>query len=546
MKTRSRTFSINTATRTLLLLFCLVLSAGAAEMRSVEVERVDGRYIMRSEVHFSASVEAVYSVFANYDLSTKFSGAIVEARNIDAEEDGRPGFYVRNRGCVLFFCKSFERYGYVEREPYKVIRASVDPERSDFHLSNESWHFEPNGTGTVVRYDLEFEPKFWVPPVVGPIVIKRKLQDDGGEAMETHRVHRARVEAVSHFATRVLAWYDEFGRKDLPWQKPDAYAVWVSEVMLQQTQVTTVIPYYEQFMASFPNAVALADAHVDEVLSHWSGLGYYARARNLHKAAQIVRDEHGGVFPDDFDAVVELPGIGRSTAGAILALAFGQRHTILDGNVKRVLSRHRAVAGWPGKTAVARELWGIAEANTPTDRVAAYTQAIMDLGATLCTRSRPDCAACPVSSDCAALAAGTIENYPGRKAKTEKPLRQTTMVLAVSDNAIFLERRPAAGIWGGLWSLPEVQDEAVADWCRRVLACDGRDQETWSTVRHSFSHFDLDIEPVVVRGDARSSKVADASDATWCALDEDLPGGIAAPVQKLIDRLKTEQHGTNR
>ena len=351
---------------------------------------------------------------------------------------------------------------------------------------------------------------------------------------------------MSHFATRVLAWYDEFGRKDLPWQKPDAYAVWVSEVMLQQTQVATVIPYYERFMASFPTVGALADADIDAVLSHWSGLGYYARARNLHKAARIVRDDHAGEFPSEFDAVVELPGIGRSTAGAILALAFGQRHTILDGNVKRVLARHEAVAGWPGKTAVARELWRIAEDNTPQARVAEYTQAIMDLGATLCTRSRPSCETCPVSSDCAALAAETVDQYPGRKPKVAKPLRQTTMVLAVSDNAVLLERRPAAGIWGGLWSLPEVQDEAVADWCQRVLDRSGCEQETWSTLRHSFSHFDLDIEPVVVRGAAASSKVADEVDATWCALDEELPGGIAAPVQKLIDRLKTEGHGTNR
>ena len=351
---------------------------------------------------------------------------------------------------------------------------------------------------------------------------------------------------MTDFATRILAWYDEFGRKNLPWQQADAYAVWVSEVMLQQTQVTTVIPYYEKFMASFPTVVALADADTDAVLAHWSGLGYYARARNLHKAAQQVRDEHGGVFPAGFDAVVELPGIGRSTAGAILALAYGQRHPILDGNVKRVLSRHEAVAGWPGKTAVASELWRIAEENTPFKRVADYTQAIMDLGATLCTRSRPSCEVCPVSSDCAAHAAGAVDRYPGRKPKADKPLRKTTMVLAVSENAILLERRPAAGIWGGLWSLPEVQDEAVQDWCRRVLNYDGLEQETWSTLRHSFSHFDLDIEPVVVRASVSSRKVADSGDATWCALDKDLPGGIAAPVQKLIDRLKTDSYGTNR
>ncbi len=175
---------ISPAQAVVLLLAVSALTAGAAEMRSVEVEKIDGRYVMRSEVHFAASVEAVYSVFANYDLSTQFSGAIVEARNIDAEEGGLPGFYVRNRGCVLFFCTSFERYGYVEREPYKIIRASVDPARSDFHLSNESWQFESEGQGTVVTYDLEFEPKFWVPPVIGPYVIKRKLRDDGGEAVK--------------------------------------------------------------------------------------------------------------------------------------------------------------------------------------------------------------------------------------------------------------------------------------------------------------------------------------------------------------------------
>ena len=350
---------------------------------------------------------------------------------------------------------------------------------------------------------------------------------------------------MSDFATRVLAWYDEHGRKDLPWQRPDAYAVWVSEVMLQQTQVTTVIPYYERFMASFPTVVTLADADSDAVLGHWSGLGYYARARNLHKAAQIVRDDYAGVFPTDFDAVVALPGIGRSTAGAILALAHGQRHPILDGNVKRVLSRHDAIAGWPGKTAVARELWQVADDNTPTDRIADYTQAIMDLGATLCTRSRPACEACPVMADCAAFGTDTIDQYPGRKPKTGKPLKQTTMVLAVSGNMIFLERRPASGIWGGLWSLPEVPDGDLDGWCERTLSDAAYERETWDTLRHSFSHFDLDIEPVVVRGGAASSKVADTADVTWAALNEDLPGGVAAPVQKLIDQLKTESNGTN-
>jgi len=354
------------------------------------------------------------------------------------------------------------------------------------------------------------------------------------------------MEAVTDFADRVLTWYDEHGRRDLPWQQPDAYRIWISEIMLQQTQVQTVIPYYERFIERFPDVASLADACVDDVLRHWSGLGYYARARNLHSAARIVRDQHAGVFPDNFDAVVALPGIGRSTAGAILALAFGERHAILDGNVKRVLARHEAVAGWPGKIAVARQLWASSERNTPRQRVAAYTQAIMDLGATVCTRNAPLCDSCPVRIDCRARIADAVAEYPGRNAKKDKPLRRTTMVLAVSDDAVYLERRPAAGIWGGLWSLPEIDDDDVDDWCRRVLDYRGAGRETWATLRHSFSHYDLDIQPVVVRVGTVSRKVADREDIAWSGLDENPPGGIAAPVQKLIDRLKIQRHVTNR
>jgi A/G-specific adenine glycosylase len=338
------------------------------------------------------------------------------------------------------------------------------------------------------------------------------------------------------FAARVLRWYDGHGRKDLPWQNTgDAYRVWVSEIMLQQTQVQTVIPYYLRFIDRFPGVVALADAGLDEVLQHWSGLGYYARARNLHRAAEIVRDEHGGRFPSAIEAVSELPGIGRSTAGAILALAFGQRHAILDGNVKRVLARHAAVDGWPGKTAVARRLWELAEARTPVERVGDYTQAMMDLGATLCTRTNPGCAMCPVQSDCAALASGEVERFPGRKPKKEKPRRATTMVLAVADGAVYLERRPASGIWGGLWSLPEVSD--VGGWCAERLNAEAVAVENWDTLRHSFSHYDLDIAPVVVRIDTASSKVADCGDSTWYRPGDAPPGGIAAPVMKLIETL---------
>jgi A/G-specific adenine glycosylase len=298
-------------------------------------------------------------------------------------------------------------------------------------------------------------------------------------------------------------------------------------------------------MRSFPSVIALANADLDVVLDHWSGLGYYARARNLHSAARIVCDEHGGAFPQHFDDVAALPGIGRSTAGAIMALAYGERYPILDGNVKRVLARHGAIAGWPGKTDVAKVLWQAAEDNTPRSRVRDYTQAMMDLGATVCTRSRPRCDACPVHTDCAALVTGTIDQHPGRKAKKAKPLKQTTMILAVSDGAIYLERRPPVGIWGGLWSLPELSDGQVGDWCQATLADSGRSIESWSTLRHSFSHYDLDIQPVVVRIDATSRKVADNDDATWHLLDAAPPGGIAAPVQKLINTLKDEKHAQN-
>lgn len=349
---------------------------------------------------------------------------------------------------------------------------------------------------------------------------------------------------MNEFSGRVLRWFDEHGRKDLPWQQDvNAYRVWVSEIMLQQTQVQTVIPYFTRFMQSFPDVASLANANIDAVLHHWSGLGYYARARNLHKAAQMVRDEHGGKFPQSFDEVVKLPGIGRSTAGAILALARDEQHAILDGNVKRVLARHAAVAGWPGKTAVSDALWALATAYTPRQRVAAYTQAIMDLGATLCTRSKPACDACPVNDDCAARLADAIADFPGRKPKKVKPLKSTTMVMALDGEKIFLERRPPTGIWGGLWSLPEVDD--VADWCERTLQGTAQQTQHGKVLRHSFSHYDLDIQPVIVRMASMSSRVADSPDTTWHPLNDKPPGGIAAPVQQLINTLKTNQHVTN-
>lgn len=339
-------------------------------------------------------------------------------------------------------------------------------------------------------------------------------------------------------AVRILDWYETCGRKDLPWQKtPTAYRVWVSEIMLQQTQVATVIPYYKRFMASFPEVRALADADADDVLHHWSGLGYYARARNLHRAARVIRDQYDGEFPSDFDEVVNLPGIGRSTAGAILALSQGQRHPILDGNVKRVLCRYHAIGGWPGKTSVANELWQRADEHTPAAKVAPYTQAIMDLGATLCTRSNPDCPRCPLATGCRAHAAGRETDYPGRRPKKDKPRKSTCMLLAHRDGELYLERRPPAGIWGGLWSLPEVASENDAEgWVGETLHAAINERTRWAPLTHSFSHYDLDIQPLEVRVDAASRTVNDR-DGRWFSLAAPPQVGLAAPVRKLLDEL---------
>lgn len=351
------------------------------------------------------------------------------------------------------------------------------------------------------------------------------------------------------FADRVLAWFAKHGRKDLPWQKnPTPYRVWISEIMLQQTQVTTVIPYFQRFMNSFQDIDALADANIDDVLHHWSGLGYYARARNLHKAAVLIRDRYNSEFPATFDDVVALPGIGRSTAGAILSLSRNERHAILDGNVKRVLARHSAVDGWPGQTSVAQKLWLLAETHTPDAAVAAYTQAMMDLGATVCTRTKPNCNECPLAIDCVAREAGRVADFPGKKEKKLKPLRRTVMALLHVDGSIYLERRPATGIWGGLWSFPELRDDdELTEWCEERIDVSPIEIEQWDVVRHSFTHFDLDIEPISVRVMPRSSKVADGGDHVWYDMHSPQKLGIAAPVSGLIAKLKElEPNVTNR
>ena len=338
------------------------------------------------------------------------------------------------------------------------------------------------------------------------------------------------------FATRLLAWYDQHGRHDLPWQvRGNPYPVWVSEIMLQQTQVATVIPYFNRFMEQFPDIAALADADIDQVLHHWSGLGYYARARNLHTAAKRIMAEHDGVFPVEADNVIALPGIGRSTAAAILSQSFDERHAILDGNVKRVLSRHAMIDGWPGSRATEQQLWELSEALTPDQRCADYTQAIMDLGATRCKRRRPLCAECPVSSDCRALAADAIDSFPAAKPKRRIPTRQTRMLLIRNESGhVCLVKRPPAGIWGGLWSLPEHYGDA-ADWARDKLGVEIDSQDAHAPFRHTFSHFHLEISVIpasVIR--MQGERIMEADRIVWYNPAGTQELGLAAPVTKIL------------
>ena len=352
---------------------------------------------------------------------------------------------------------------------------------------------------------------------------------------------RRGAQVSADFSVRLLAWFEHHGRRDLPWQRdPSAYRVWVSEIMLQQTQVATVIPYFERFTANFPSLRALAGAPLDAVLHHWSGLGYYARARNLHRAANLACAVHGGELPQDIEALQALPGIGRSTAAAILSLAGGQRQVILDGNVKRVLTRHFAIEGWPGSSAVTRRLWELADSLTPAARdCAAYNQAIMDLGATLCTRARPDCDACPVMHDCRARQLGRPRDFPEPKPRRALPTRVVRMLLVRdAEGAVLLERRPPAGVWGGLWCLPEIANDAdPLDWCTERLRGRGEIGRRLPSRRHSFSHFHLDIEPVEILLNQPGCGVLEAGDRLWYNPAQPDDVGLAAPVARLLDEV---------
>lgn len=341
------------------------------------------------------------------------------------------------------------------------------------------------------------------------------------------------------FTQQVLDWFAQHGRTHLPWQQQRSpYRVWVSEIMLQQTQVTTVIPYFERFMTQFPSVDALANAEQDQVLHLWTGLGYYARARNLHRCAQIINREHNGKFPCTIDELEALPGIGRSTAGAIVSIAFEQPAAILDGNVKRVLARYHAVAGWPGTTKVQHQLWEIAEGYTPQQNTREYTQAMMDLGATVCTRSSPNCGQCPLQQGCTAYRQGNPSDYPGKKPKKDKPIKATQMLLLRSpDGSIWLEQRPSTGIWGGLWSLPEVAVEnSVIDYCQQQFGS-SHELEHWDTYRHTFSHYHLDITPVVVQLEQLPTQIMESQRGLWYNVQQPTEIGLAAPVKKLLHTL---------
>jgi A/G-specific adenine glycosylase len=343
-------------------------------------------------------------------------------------------------------------------------------------------------------------------------------------------------------ADRLLAWFDAHGRKTLPWQQnPTPYRVWVSEVMLQQTQVATVIPYYECFMARFPTVETLAAAPEDEVLHLWTGLGYYARGRNLLACAKVLVERHGGDFPTDIEAVTALPGIGRSTAGAILALSRGDRHPILDGNAKRCLARVFGIEGDPSSTSVLNTLWAAAENCTPRARIAHYTQAIMDLGAILCTRTRPACTVCPLVEICLAAREGRQAELPGVKQRRARPSRAAVLLIAETgdegERSVLVERRPATGIWGGLWSPPQFSNEAEAlAWCRRELG-DVEDTESLPPIDHGFTHFDLRLQPLRVRF-TPLSRVREADDRIWYALRTPPKVGLPRPIHQLFERMR--------
>jgi len=345
------------------------------------------------------------------------------------------------------------------------------------------------------------------------------------------------VPSPPSFSTRVIRWQRRHGRHDLPWQATrDPYRVWLSEVMLQQTQVATVIPYYKRFLERFPDVRTLAAASEDEVLALWSGLGYYARGRNLLRAARAVVERHAGIFPTRYDDLAELPGVGRSTAGAIASIAGRERRAILDGNVRRVLARHAAVAGDPAANAVSKRLWDIAEERLPARDIGTYTQGMMDLGAQVCTARNPACAACPVARDCVANIEGRVAELPGRRARKPQRRRRVQMLVVLSKGEVLLQRRPPTGIWGGLWSLPEV-DEGLdpARVLRSRWGLAAASAEALPAFEHAFTHYTLEVTPWLMR--PRRATSAAESGTVWLPLTELAGAALPSPVKRLLARL---------
>ncbi|MCX7089468.1 MAG: A/G-specific adenine glycosylase [Methylococcales bacterium] len=352
--------------------------------------------------------------------------------------------------------------------------------------------------------------------------------------MQTHR-----------FQHNLLSWFDQFGRKDLPWQQnKSAYSVWVSEVMLQQTQVNTVIPYFLRFIAQFPTVSALAAASQEEVLHLWTGLGYYARGRNLHKAAQIIQADYQGKFPESIEQLLALPGIGRSTAAAVLSLSVGQQHAILDGNVKRILCRFFKVEGWSGRSDVIKQLWQLAEQVTPDYRCADFNQAMMDLGSSLCSRSKPQCEACPLKGDCQAFLLGKTDQYPQAKPKKTLPERESYFLIVSNANQeILLEKRPSSGLWGGLWVFPQVANlDEIEAWLHAQQLTSTTPIRLWQPFRHTFSHYHLQVKPVHIAVNTLSQQV-DPELYCWYSADKNRALGLPSPVVRLLRQLHVENTG---
>ena len=338
-------------------------------------------------------------------------------------------------------------------------------------------------------------------------------------------------------ADKVLTWFDRHGRKDLPWQQnPTPYRVWVSEIMLQQTQVTTVIPYYQRFMQQLPDVLSLANAPDDQVLKLWEGLGYYSRARHLHKTAQIIRDQYNGEFPSDLAGMQALPGIGRSTAGAILSLSMGQAHPILDGNVKRVLARYHAVAGWSGEPKAMQQLWQYAEQHVPQQRNAAYTQAMMDMGATLCTRTKPLCLLCPLQADCQAFKQGNPLAYPAKKPSKVLPEKTAAaLVLYNAQGEILLNKRPPTVIWSSLWSFPEFSDaQAISTWLEQHYPETTAALQALPVITHGFSHYTLHLQPYSSHLHTDTTRIMEDERWLWYKAGTETAGGLSAAVRHFL------------